>query len=80
MAPHTITPAVGAVYSCKAKAGLRRSPQGLHTHEHDCHHLRLNLDSSLKDDLVPFRCSPVFSCAAPLQTEVSMSGRQGQHT
>ncbi|GFU74108.1 uncharacterized protein TNCV_1642321 [Trichonephila clavipes] len=24
-----------------------------------------------KDDLVPFRCSPVSSCAAPLQTEAS---------
>ncbi|GFW44134.1 hypothetical protein TNCV_3854951 [Trichonephila clavipes] len=31
MAPHTITPAVGAVRRCKAKAGLRRSPRGLHT-------------------------------------------------
>ncbi|GFV16113.1 uncharacterized protein TNCV_3378771 [Trichonephila clavipes] len=28
MTPHTITPAVGAVYRCKAKAGLRRSPRG----------------------------------------------------
>ncbi|GFW35881.1 hypothetical protein TNCV_1927121 [Trichonephila clavipes] len=25
-----------------------------------------------KDDLVPFRCSPVSLCAAPLQTETSM--------
>jgi len=33
-----------------------------------------------KDDLVPFRCSPVSSCAAKLQTEASMGGRQGQHT
>ncbi|GFY00420.1 uncharacterized protein TNCV_1664591 [Trichonephila clavipes] len=30
-----------------------------------------------KDDLVPFRCSPVSSGAAPLQTETSMGGRQG---
>ncbi|GFY04034.1 uncharacterized protein TNCV_1198121 [Trichonephila clavipes] len=29
MAPHTITPAVGTVCRCKAKAGLRRSPLGL---------------------------------------------------
>ncbi|GFX70128.1 hypothetical protein TNCV_4615661 [Trichonephila clavipes] len=33
-----------------------------------------------KDDLVPFRCSSVSSCAAPLHMEASMSGRQGQHT
>ncbi|GFW03540.1 uncharacterized protein TNCV_3020521 [Trichonephila clavipes] len=29
-----------------------------------------------KDDLVPFRCSPVPSCAAPLQTEGSTGGCQ----
>ncbi|GFX08672.1 uncharacterized protein TNCV_61991 [Trichonephila clavipes] len=34
MAPHTITPAVGVMYRCKAKAGLRRSPR-VSTHEHD---------------------------------------------
>ncbi|GFS86788.1 hypothetical protein TNCV_2407701 [Trichonephila clavipes] len=33
-----------------------------------------------KGDLVPFRCSPVSSCAAPLQTEASMDGCQEQHT
>ncbi|GFV12250.1 uncharacterized protein TNCV_1537461 [Trichonephila clavipes] len=33
-----------------------------------------------KDDLVPFRCSSISSCVAPLQTEASMGGRQGQHT
>ncbi|GFT89114.1 hypothetical protein TNCV_3085181 [Trichonephila clavipes] len=27
--------------------------------------------------MVPFRCSPVSSCAPPLQTESSMDGRQG---
>ncbi|GFX60797.1 uncharacterized protein TNCV_4977731 [Trichonephila clavipes] len=27
MAPHTITAVVGAVYHCKAKAGLKRSPR-----------------------------------------------------
>ncbi|GFW66052.1 uncharacterized protein TNCV_588781 [Trichonephila clavipes] len=48
MAPHTLTPAVGAVYSCKAKAGLRRSPRGLHTRTRLSSLLRLNLDSSLK--------------------------------
>ncbi|GFY23732.1 uncharacterized protein TNCV_1630141 [Trichonephila clavipes] len=48
MAPHTITPAVGAVCRCKAKAGLRRSPLGLHTGTPLSSLLRLNLDSSLK--------------------------------
>ncbi|GFT84964.1 uncharacterized protein TNCV_2507721 [Trichonephila clavipes] len=48
MAPHTITPAVGAVFRCKAKAGLRRSPRGLHARTRLSSLLRLNLDSSLK--------------------------------
>ncbi|GFY20137.1 uncharacterized protein TNCV_2148301 [Trichonephila clavipes] len=48
MAPHTITPAVGVVCRCKAKAGLRRSPWGLHTRTRLSSLLRLNLDSSLK--------------------------------
>ncbi|GFU69040.1 uncharacterized protein TNCV_3785611 [Trichonephila clavipes] len=29
--------------------------------------------------MVPFRCSPVPLCVAPLQTEVSMIGRQGRN-
>ncbi|GFV74299.1 uncharacterized protein TNCV_5127421 [Trichonephila clavipes] len=48
MAPHTITPAVGAVCRCKAKAGLRCSPRGLHTRTRLSSLLRVNLDSSLK--------------------------------
>ncbi|GFW99586.1 uncharacterized protein TNCV_3418191 [Trichonephila clavipes] len=48
MASHTITPAVGAVCRCKAKAELRHSPQGLHTRIRLSSLLRLNLDSSLK--------------------------------
>ncbi|GFV51213.1 e3 ubiquitin-protein ligase RNF13 [Trichonephila clavipes] len=48
MALHTITPAVGAVFSRKAKAGLKRSPRGLHTRTGLSLLLRLNLDSSLK--------------------------------
>ncbi|GFX95669.1 uncharacterized protein TNCV_4885951 [Trichonephila clavipes] len=48
MAPHTITPALGAVCHCKAKAGLRRSPRGLHTRTRLSSLLSLNLDSSLK--------------------------------
>ncbi|GFW08566.1 uncharacterized protein TNCV_2775881 [Trichonephila clavipes] len=46
MAPHTITLAVGAVCRCKAKAGLRRSPRGLHTRTRLSSLLRL--DSLLK--------------------------------
>ncbi|GFU19174.1 uncharacterized protein TNCV_4397611 [Trichonephila clavipes] len=46
MAPHTITPAVGAVCRCKAKARLSHSPRGLHTRLSLL--LRLNLDLSLK--------------------------------
>ncbi|GFW58250.1 uncharacterized protein TNCV_2634241 [Trichonephila clavipes] len=45
---HTFTPAVGAVYRCKAKAGLRRSPRGLHMQTRLSSLLRSNLDSSLK--------------------------------
>ncbi|GFU84820.1 uncharacterized protein TNCV_2127611 [Trichonephila clavipes] len=48
MSPHTITPAVGAVYSCKENAGLRRSPRDLHTRTRLLSLLRLILDSSLK--------------------------------
>ncbi|GFV70892.1 uncharacterized protein TNCV_3040871 [Trichonephila clavipes] len=48
MASHTITSAVGVVYRCKAKAGLRCSPRGLHTRTRLSSLLRLNLDSSLK--------------------------------
>ncbi|GFW18052.1 uncharacterized protein TNCV_2281561 [Trichonephila clavipes] len=48
MTPHTITPVVGVVCRCKAKAGLRRSPRGLHTRTRLSSLLRLNLDSSLK--------------------------------
>ncbi|GFW66607.1 e3 ubiquitin-protein ligase RNF13 [Trichonephila clavipes] len=48
MAPYTITPAVGALCRCKAKAGLRRSPRDLHTQTRLSSLLRLNLDSSLK--------------------------------
>ncbi|GFU20630.1 uncharacterized protein TNCV_3785241 [Trichonephila clavipes] len=48
MATHTITPAVGAVCRCKAKAGLRRSPLDLLTRTRLSSLPRLNLDSSLK--------------------------------
>ncbi|GFV35532.1 uncharacterized protein TNCV_3205631 [Trichonephila clavipes] len=44
MTPHTITSAVGVECCCKEKAGLRRSPRGLHTRLSSL----LRLDSSLK--------------------------------
>ncbi|GFV86173.1 e3 ubiquitin-protein ligase RNF13 [Trichonephila clavipes] len=48
MTPYTIPSHVGAIFRCKAKAGLRRSPQGLHTRTQLSSLLRSNLDSSLK--------------------------------
>ncbi|GFY30119.1 uncharacterized protein TNCV_4074321 [Trichonephila clavipes] len=48
MAPHTITPAVGAVCRYKANEGLKCSPWGLHTRTRLSSLLRLNLNSSLK--------------------------------
>ncbi|GFY23269.1 uncharacterized protein TNCV_3939651 [Trichonephila clavipes] len=45
MAPHTLAP---AVCRCKAKAGLRCSPRGLHTRTRWLSVLKLNLNSSLK--------------------------------
>ncbi|GFX91564.1 e3 ubiquitin-protein ligase RNF13 [Trichonephila clavipes] len=48
IAPHIITPAVGVMCCCKAKAELMRSPRGLHTRTRLSSLLRLNLDSTLK--------------------------------
>ncbi|GFU83373.1 uncharacterized protein TNCV_3551241 [Trichonephila clavipes] len=45
---HTITPDGEAACHCKAKAGLRRSPRGLHTRTLLSSLLKLNLDLSLK--------------------------------
>ncbi|GFU50829.1 uncharacterized protein TNCV_2495331 [Trichonephila clavipes] len=45
MAHHTITPAMGVVCRCQAKAGLRRSPRGLHARTRLSSLLRFNLDS-----------------------------------
>ncbi|GFW76333.1 uncharacterized protein TNCV_1581121 [Trichonephila clavipes] len=47
MTLHTITPDVEAMCRCKAKAGLRRSPRGLHTRSRLPSLLRLNLYTSL---------------------------------
>ncbi|GFW47773.1 uncharacterized protein TNCV_2829611 [Trichonephila clavipes] len=48
MTLHTIIPAAGVVCRCKAKAGSRRLPWGLHTRTRLSSLLRLNLDSALK--------------------------------
>ncbi|GFY05031.1 uncharacterized protein TNCV_561631 [Trichonephila clavipes] len=61
MTTHTITPAVGEVCRGKEKAGLRRSPRGLHTRTRLSSLLRLNLDSPLNttwshSDAVQFPC------------------------
>ncbi|GFY12510.1 uncharacterized protein TNCV_1799321 [Trichonephila clavipes] len=48
MAPNNITPAVGSVCRCKAKAGSSLSPRGLHTLTRLSSLLILNLGSSLK--------------------------------
>ncbi|GFW13444.1 e3 ubiquitin-protein ligase RNF13 [Trichonephila clavipes] len=48
MALDTITPALGAMYRCTAKAGSSRSPRDLHTQTRLLPLLGLNLDSSLK--------------------------------
>ncbi|GFW67598.1 uncharacterized protein TNCV_3392691 [Trichonephila clavipes] len=61
MAPHVITPAVGAVCRCKAKAGLRRSPRGLHTRTRFVITAEIESGFVAKDHLVPFHCSPVHS-------------------
>ncbi|GFU98499.1 uncharacterized protein TNCV_3653301 [Trichonephila clavipes] len=80
MAPHTITPIVEVAYGCKTKVGLKRSPRGFPHANTIVFNAEIKSGFVAKDDLVPFRCSPVSSCTAPLQTEASRGGRQGQHT
>ncbi|GFT31198.1 hypothetical protein TNCV_2679671 [Trichonephila clavipes] len=71
MSPHTNTPAIGAVCHCKNKdrieAFTTRSPNTS----------TIVITAEIETDLVPFRCSPVSSCAEPLHG--SMGGCQGQH-
>ncbi|GFV26806.1 uncharacterized protein TNCV_5000901 [Trichonephila clavipes] len=79
MAPHAITPAVGAVCRCKEKVGLRRSPRSLHTAEIVTLSslLRLNLDSSLK---ATWLHSAAVQFPRVWQHSKRVGGRQGQHT
>ncbi|GFS71278.1 DUF4371 domain-containing protein [Trichonephila clavipes] len=74
MAPHTITPAVGS--KGRIEAFTTGSP---HT---NMTVIIAEIESGFvaKDGLVPFRCSPVSLCTAPLQMEALMGVRQGQHT
>ncbi|GFV12991.1 hypothetical protein TNCV_3175261 [Trichonephila clavipes] len=76
MTPNTITPAVGAVCRCKAVRIEAFTTGPPHTNTIV---ITAEIESGLvaKDDLIPFCCSLVSSCVAPLQTEASMSG---QHT
>ncbi|GFU88679.1 hypothetical protein TNCV_4443561 [Trichonephila clavipes] len=79
MAPHIITPALGAVCRCKADRIEAFTTGSPHTNTIV---ITAEIESGFvaKDDLLRFCCSPVSSCAAPLQTKASMAGRQGQHT
>ncbi|GFX40494.1 hypothetical protein TNCV_2372781 [Trichonephila clavipes] len=69
MAPHIITPAVGAAFTT-------RSP---HTNT-IVTTAEIEPGFVAKDDLFPFRCSPVSSRVAPLLMEASRVGPQGQNT
>ncbi|GFT25236.1 hypothetical protein TNCV_181081 [Trichonephila clavipes] len=80
MTPHTITPNKGSGVSLQSKGRIEAFTTGSsHTNTIV---ITAEIESGFvaKDDLVPFRCSPVSSCAAPLQTEASIGGGQGQHT
>ncbi|GFX51628.1 hypothetical protein TNCV_5013321 [Trichonephila clavipes] len=63
MEPHTITPAVAMMCHCKVKAELSRSTSG------PPHTNTIVLTSQIEcrfvaeGDLIPFRCSPIPSCA-----------------
>ncbi|GFU88549.1 uncharacterized protein TNCV_4442261 [Trichonephila clavipes] len=75
MAPHTVTPVVGAMCRCKSKGRIETfTPGSPHTNTIV---ITTEIESGFvaKDDLVPFRCCPVSSCVAPLQTEDECSSR-----
>lgn len=74
IAPHTIAPGVGAVCLCKTKTGLRHIPRGLQSRTQLSSLSKLNLTSSLKDNMVPFGCGPIQSSMIPLQKEATVGG------
>ncbi|GFX85106.1 hypothetical protein TNCV_4979611 [Trichonephila clavipes] len=81
MAPHTLTPAVGAVcHSLQSKGKIEAFTMGSPYTNTIVTTAEIESRFVAKDDLVPSHFSPVSSCAAPLQREALMGGRQGQHT
>ncbi|GFU37885.1 hypothetical protein TNCV_1063861 [Trichonephila clavipes] len=66
MSPHTITPAVGAMYCCKANAGLTRFTTGSPHTNTILITAEIEYGFVGKTTTVPFRCSPVSSSVAPL--------------
>ncbi|GFW71108.1 uncharacterized protein TNCV_91511 [Trichonephila clavipes] len=77
MALYTITPAVGAMCRCKAKAGLRGCDRVGSPHTNTIViTVEIEFGFVTKDNLVPFRCSSVSSCVAPLQTEASRAAHE----
>ncbi|GFY02474.1 hypothetical protein TNCV_3503551 [Trichonephila clavipes] len=75
MAPHTITPAVVSGVSLQSKDRIEAfSPAFLHANT-IASIAEIETGFAAKDDMVPFRFSPVSSCVAPLQTEASLDGR-----
>ncbi|GFX05722.1 hypothetical protein TNCV_3198391 [Trichonephila clavipes] len=81
MTPHTITPAVRAMCLGKQNKGRIEVFTTGSPHTNTIV-ITAEIESGfvVRDDMVPFCCSPVSSCVAPFQTETSMGGRQGQHT
>ncbi|GFY19597.1 uncharacterized protein TNCV_4647691 [Trichonephila clavipes] len=80
MAPHTITPTVGVVCHCKVKGRIEAFTTGPPHTNTIVFTAEIESGFVAKDDLIPFQCSTVSSCAAPLRTITSMGGRQVQHT
>ncbi|GFW30750.1 hypothetical protein TNCV_4088701 [Trichonephila clavipes] len=79
MAPHTITTAVRAMCHCGNGRIEAFTTGSLHTNTIVIT-AEIEFGFVAEDDLVPLRYSSVSSCAAPLLTETSLGGHQGQHT
>ncbi|GFW91203.1 uncharacterized protein TNCV_3301791 [Trichonephila clavipes] len=74
MTSHTITPAVGAVCRCKAKAGLRCSPRRLLTRTRIVITAEIKSGFVAKDDLVSFLGNQVSSCVADSKRRCRWAG------
>ncbi|GFW46209.1 uncharacterized protein TNCV_4210881 [Trichonephila clavipes] len=84
MTPHTLTPVVGVVCFCKAKAGLKRSPRSFYTQTRLSLLLRLNLDYLLKttwfhSTAVEFPRARQFSKRRRRWVGIKGSTRNGHH-